>query len=138
MLVMAACSAITWLDFLYACSYAKLLITLVKYVPQAVMNYRRKSTMGWSIGNVLLDFSGGILSITQMFMLAYNSGERERERLLSPSAISTVILTLIRRLVVDIRRPDQVRARLLLCPLRRVLYAAALRLLQVPDTFVLY
>ena len=39
------------------------------------MNYRRKSTVGWSIGNILLDFTGGSLSILQMFLLAYNNGE---------------------------------------------------------------
>ena len=39
------------------------------------MNFRRKSTSGWSIGNVLLDFTGGSLSLLQMFLLAYNSGE---------------------------------------------------------------
>ena len=39
------------------------------------MNYRRKSTIGWSIGNILLDFTGGSLSILQMFLLAYNNGE---------------------------------------------------------------
>merc|ERR1712137_1275278 len=32
-------------------------ITLIKYCPQAYMNYRRKSTVGWSIGNILLDFT---------------------------------------------------------------------------------
>ena len=30
------------------------------------MNYRRKSTVGWSIGNILLDFTGGSLSILQV------------------------------------------------------------------------
>ena len=39
------------------------------------MNYRRQSTVGWSIGNILLDFTGGSLSILQMFLLAYNNGE---------------------------------------------------------------
>lgn len=39
---------------------------------QAWMNFRRKSTVGWSIGNVLLDFTGGSCSIIQMFILAYN------------------------------------------------------------------
>jgi len=38
------------------------------------MNFRRKSTVGWSIGNILLDFTGGILSILQMFLIAYNTG----------------------------------------------------------------
>lgn len=39
------------------------------------MNYKRKSTVGWSIGNVLLDFTGGFLSIVQMFLQSYNNGE---------------------------------------------------------------
>jgi len=39
------------------------------------MNYRRKSTVGWSIGNVLLDFTGGALSILQMFLVSYNNGK---------------------------------------------------------------
>lgn len=38
------------------------------------MNYRRKSTEGWSIGNVLLDFTGGVLSILQMIVQSYNNG----------------------------------------------------------------
>lgn len=42
---------------------------------QAWMNFRRKSTVGWSIGNVLLDFTGGSFSILQMFLIAYNNGE---------------------------------------------------------------
>ena len=36
------------------------------------MNFRRKSTVGWSIGNVLLDFTGGSLSMLQMIMDSYN------------------------------------------------------------------
>ncbi|XP_073976821.1 lysosomal cystine transporter cystinosin isoform X3 [Rhodnius prolixus] len=61
-----------WLNFLYICSYIKLAITLIKYIPQAVMNYKRKSTIGWSIGNVLLDFTGGMLSMLQMIINADN------------------------------------------------------------------
>lgn len=38
------------------------------------MNYERKSTIGWSIGNVLLDFTGGWLSMLQMLLNAYNYG----------------------------------------------------------------
>ena len=41
---------------------------------QAYMNYRRQSTDGWSIGNVLLDFTGGTLSILQMILQSYNNG----------------------------------------------------------------
>ncbi|XP_030370662.1 cystinosin homolog [Scaptodrosophila lebanonensis] len=69
---LAGGSVIHWLDFLYYCSYVKLTITIIKYVPQALMNYRRKSTVGWSIGNILLDFTGGTLSMLQMILNAHN------------------------------------------------------------------
>lgn len=72
---LVAGDVILWLDFLYICSYVKLSITLIKYIPQAVMNYRRKSTQGWSIGNILLDFTGGSLSMLQMILNAYNYGK---------------------------------------------------------------
>lgn len=42
---------------------------------QAFMNYRRQSTEGWSIGGVLMDFSGGIMSILQMFLQSYNNSK---------------------------------------------------------------
>uniref|UniRef100_A0AAY5EDV8 Cystinosin, lysosomal cystine transporter n=1 Tax=Electrophorus electricus TaxID=8005 RepID=A0AAY5EDV8_ELEEL len=64
---------ISWLDYLYYFSYIKLGVTLVKYIPQAYMNYQRQSTEGWSIGNVLLDFTGGSFSLFQMFLLSYNN-----------------------------------------------------------------
>lgn len=61
-----------WLFYLYYFSYCKLIITLTKYMPQAYLNYVRKSTSGWSIGNILLDFTGGSLSLLQMLIIAYN------------------------------------------------------------------
>ncbi|XP_030640621.1 cystinosin [Chanos chanos] len=64
---------ITWLQYLYYFSYIKLGVTLVKYIPQAYMNYQRQSTEGWSIGNVLLDFTGGSFSVFQMFLQSYNN-----------------------------------------------------------------
>ncbi|XP_055381281.1 cystinosin homolog [Condylostylus longicornis] len=70
--ILSGTKVLHWLDFLYICSYIKLAITLIKYIPQAIMNFRRKSTVGWSIGNVLLDFTGGILSMLQMTLNAYN------------------------------------------------------------------
>ncbi|KAE8293885.1 Cystinosin [Larimichthys crocea] len=86
-LFLAVAKQITWLDYLYYFSYIKLAVTLIKYVPQTItvlvarlavfqayMNYRRKSTEGWSIGNVLLDFTGGVLSILQMILQSYNNG----------------------------------------------------------------
>lgn len=45
------------------------------------MNYKRKSTVGWSIGNIFLDFTGGLLSMLQMILNAYNYGEYLLQRL---------------------------------------------------------
>jgi cystinosin len=55
--------------------YLKVTITLMKYFPQAIKNYMRKSTEGWSIANVLLDFIGGSLSILQIFVDGANTGD---------------------------------------------------------------
>lgn len=73
-MILSIVTIIKWLDFLYYCSYVKLCITLIKYLPQAFYNYKRKSTVGWSIGNIFLDFTGGILSMLQMILNAYNYG----------------------------------------------------------------
>jgi len=66
---------VEWIDVGYALSYVKLLCTFVKYVPQALLNYRRQSTTGWSIHNILLDFSGGVLSLAQLFLDAFLSND---------------------------------------------------------------
>ncbi|KUI71171.1 hypothetical protein VM1G_07124 [Cytospora mali] len=57
-----------WLDAVYAVGYVKLWITLIKYTPQVVANFRNKSTVGWSIWQILLDFAGGVLSIAQLVL----------------------------------------------------------------------
>uniref|UniRef100_A0A5K3FM58 Cystinosin homolog n=2 Tax=Mesocestoides corti TaxID=53468 RepID=A0A5K3FM58_MESCO len=70
--ILAALDVITWLTALYLYSYVKLLVTLIKYLPQVALNCRRRSTVGWSLGNVVCDFVGGVLSVFQMFLIAYN------------------------------------------------------------------
>lgn len=64
-----------WLSYITWLSLVKVAISVVKYCPQVWLNYRRKSTEGWSISNVLLDFSGGALSIAQLFLDAGMSGD---------------------------------------------------------------
>ena len=64
-----------WLDVIYYLSTVKLIITLLKYLPQALLNYKRKSTHGWAINASLLDLMGGVFSLAQMFLLAWNHGE---------------------------------------------------------------
>jgi cystinosin len=55
-----------WLDYLYMLSFVKIVISVIKYVPQVILNFQRRSTYGWSIWNILLDFTGGMLSDLQL------------------------------------------------------------------------
>jgi len=45
--------------------WSKVFISLIKYIPQCVSNFKRKSTIGWNIHNILLDFTGGAFSFGQ-------------------------------------------------------------------------
>jgi len=67
----------TWeaLDIAYTLGYIKLLITILKYIPQAYLHYRRKSTVGWSIHNIILDTTGGSLSLAQLFLDSALAGD---------------------------------------------------------------
>lgn len=53
---------------IYALGYVKLTTVFLKYIPQAWVNYKRKSTVGWSIYPMLLDFAGGWLSLAQLII----------------------------------------------------------------------
>ncbi|KAF9331288.1 hypothetical protein BGZ91_012177 [Linnemannia elongata] len=64
-----------WIDILYFLSYIKLAISFIKYCPQVYINWAAKSTVGWSIHNILLDFTGGVLSIGQLVLDAYISDD---------------------------------------------------------------
>lgn len=55
-------------DQVYAIQYVKLILTVWKYVPQVFANFKRQSTIGWSITQQLLDFSGGVLSMLQLLI----------------------------------------------------------------------
>eukprot|EP00033_Pygsuia_biforma_P001364 GCRY01001545.1.p1 GENE.GCRY01001545.1~~GCRY01001545.1.p1 ORF type:complete len:278 (+),score=41.41 GCRY01001545.1:229-1062(+) len=75
-LLFAIVVAVTWafdglsssLFFIDTLAGIKLLITGVKYIPQVVLNYQRKCTVGWSIMNIILDFSGGFFSLLQSYL----------------------------------------------------------------------
>lgn len=58
------------------CGYCKALITLVKYMPQVFLNWQRKSTVGWSLANVLLDFTGGFFSFCQQGLDNWNQNKK--------------------------------------------------------------
>ena len=71
-LTLCLLNKITIYDFVYYLSTVKLIVTLIKYTPQAFMNFKRKATTGWSIHNILLDFTGGIFSLGQLLVISYN------------------------------------------------------------------
>ena len=73
--ILTLIGSITWLTCLNLLSYIKLFITLIKYIPQVIMNYHHKSTKGWSVGNILLDMSGGLASLLQSILIAYNGDD---------------------------------------------------------------
>lgn len=68
LLVTASFGSVAWLDLLYYLSYLKIAISSLKLIPQAVLNYKRKSTIGWSIHNILLDLTGGVCSLAQLLL----------------------------------------------------------------------
>ncbi|KAE8143363.1 putative L-cystine transporter [Aspergillus pseudotamarii] len=57
-----------WIDVVYVMGMAKVFLTAIKYTPQAVMNYWRQSTAGFSIGAILLDLAGAALSLMQLVL----------------------------------------------------------------------
>jgi len=56
------------LNWLYFISFVKIGVTLIKYVPQVLLNRQRRSTVGWSITACTLDFIGAALSILQLML----------------------------------------------------------------------
>ncbi|CAG9530497.1 unnamed protein product [Cercopithifilaria johnstoni] len=74
-LILTVVGTMNPLQYIMGLSYIKMAITICKYFPQAFMNFRRKSTTGWSIGNVLLDFLGGLMDITQMILQGANTDD---------------------------------------------------------------
>jgi cystinosin len=61
-----------WLNFL---SYVKITVTMVKYIPQVLLNYSRKSTIGWSITACTLDLIGSSMSMLQLFLDCYDTSD---------------------------------------------------------------
>ncbi|KAL8266416.1 hypothetical protein R6Q59_003760 [Mikania micrantha] len=56
----------SWLWLISCFNMLQVFMTVIKYIPQAIMNFKRKSTIGFSIGNILLDLLGGITNYGQM------------------------------------------------------------------------
>ncbi|KAF5205416.1 Cystinosin-like protein [Thalictrum thalictroides] len=72
-----AISKHSWLWMINVFNIIQVTMTVIKYIPQVVMNFRRKSTEGWSIGNILLDMLGGVTNYAQMAMQSIDQGSWE-------------------------------------------------------------
>lgn len=68
-------TSLNWLDFLYTLANFKVAITICKYTPQVFLNCQRRSTDGWNVWNVLLDFAGGTLSLLQLIGDCWNTND---------------------------------------------------------------
>eukprot|EP00257_Ricinus_communis_P020300 XP_015579501.1 cystinosin homolog [Ricinus communis] len=56
----------SWLWLISIFNSIQVFMTVIKYIPQAIFNFMRKSTIGFSIENILLDFLGGVTNYAQM------------------------------------------------------------------------
>ncbi|KAI5068266.1 hypothetical protein GOP47_0016611 [Adiantum capillus-veneris] len=63
-----------WLWLISNFNLIQVVLALIKYMPQVWLNYERKSTFGWSIGNVLFDMSGGVGNFFQMAVQSIDQG----------------------------------------------------------------
>ncbi|XP_027359198.1 cystinosin homolog isoform X2 [Abrus precatorius] len=64
----------SWLWLISIFNSIQVVMTVIKYFPQAFMNFLRKSTDGFSVGGVLLDFSGGVFNYSQMVVQSIDQG----------------------------------------------------------------
>ncbi|XP_024183312.1 cystinosin homolog isoform X2 [Rosa chinensis] len=64
----------SWLWLISIFNSIQVFMTAIKYIPQAIFNFTRKSTVGFSIGNILLDFSGGVANYAQMGVQSIDQG----------------------------------------------------------------
>ncbi|KAK4272153.1 hypothetical protein QN277_020744 [Acacia crassicarpa] len=64
----------SWLWLVSTFNTIQVCMTVIKYIPQAFMNFNKKSTDGFSIGYILLDFSGGIANCGQMVVQSLDQG----------------------------------------------------------------
>jgi cystinosin len=71
--------------------YSKLAIGFMKYAPPVYWNYKRKSTKGWSIWNILFDLTGGVFSFASG-SIALDNGLNATKLIL---AIITIVFDLI-------------------------------------------
>ncbi|OWB55383.1 hypothetical protein B5S28_g1255 [[Candida] boidinii] len=60
-----------WLDLLTSLGLIKIIMSVCKNIPQTIYNYNRKSTHGWPIEMIWLDFFGAVFSFAQLVIDSY-------------------------------------------------------------------
>jgi len=64
-----------WITFLHSMAVLKIVLASSGYIPQLVLNYKRKSTKGFNMWNIYLDFGGGMLSMLQLIFDSIDLGD---------------------------------------------------------------
>ncbi|KAM3688023.1 hypothetical protein ACB098_10G122200 [Castanea mollissima] len=109
----------SWLWLISIFNSIQVFMTVVKYIPQAFMNFKRKSTAGFSIGNILLDFSGGVANYAQMIVQSIDQGSwinfygNMGKMLLSLVSISFDIIFMCQRFVLYPNKKAEVSPKLI-------------------------
>jgi len=101
--VLAAYSRISWLQTVYILGYVKTALGLVKYAPQALLNFRRKSTEGFAVGMMIFDLIGGAASLLQMAFIAINN-EDGASLIGNPGKLGTGVVTVIFEIIFLLQR----------------------------------
>jgi cystinosin len=65
----------TYFYWVYVLGFVKLTVTVLKYIPQIILNYQRQSTEGWNIIQIILDLMGGLFSALQLVLDANDTNE---------------------------------------------------------------
>lgn len=68
--VLATRGTVSWLGYLNMCGGIKVAFSFVKYVPQVMSNFWRKSTIGFAATGMALDLVGGVFSLAQQSISA--------------------------------------------------------------------
>jgi len=67
-LLLSVGKVMTMMDIIYACGSLKLVTSFMKYAPQFVLNYQRKSTDGFAMGAIYCDFAGCVMCLLQLLI----------------------------------------------------------------------
>ena len=68
---------LNWTDFVFSLSYIKLVSTLIKYLPQILLNRKRQSTSGFNVWTAVFDFIGGLFSFLQVLSQSIYEGSAD-------------------------------------------------------------